>query len=171
MLCLLYLFLIVLCGILHKTVEQQDLLSLNDILVVYRKQNRPILVTYRYAQFIEIRINQFLDHLGVYNLHLGYHEQQMPDLLLDIIRLGLEKLIEGFGSVNLSHGAKGNKFITFCKIKCMAGVRIKSLQATTCDPNRVIAWLMKKGIAFLMVFPFGAQRWCITLGMSQVRMK
>ena len=96
MLCLLYLFLIVLCGLLHKTVEQQYLLSLYDILVVYRKQNRPILVTYRYAQFIEISVNQFLDHLGVYNLHFGYHEQQIPDLLLDIIRQGVEKLIEGF---------------------------------------------------------------------------
>ena len=52
MLCLLYLFLIVLCGLLHKTVEQQYLLSLHEILLVYRKQNRPILVPGRYAQFI-----------------------------------------------------------------------------------------------------------------------
>lgn len=129
MLCLLYLFLIVLCGLLQKTVEQQYLLSLYDILVVYRKQDRPILVADRYAQFIEVRINQFFDYLGVNNLHLGYHKQQIPDFLLDIIRQGLEKLIEGFGSVNLSH--EGNKFITFCKIKSMAGVRIKSLQAAT----------------------------------------
>ena len=106
MLCLLYLFLIVLSGLLHKTVEQQNLLSLYNVIVVYRKKNRPILVADRYTQFIKIRINQFLDHLGVYNLHLGYHEQQIPDLLLDIIRQGLEKLIEGFGSVNLSRGTK-----------------------------------------------------------------
>lgn len=66
MLCLLYLFLIVLGGLLHKTVEQQNLLSLYDVIVVYRKKNRPILVADRYTQFIEIRINQFLDHLGVY---------------------------------------------------------------------------------------------------------
>ena len=54
MLCLLYLFLIVLCGLLHKTVEQQYLLSLHEILLVYRKQNRPILVPDRYAQFIHL---------------------------------------------------------------------------------------------------------------------
>ncbi len=54
MLCLLYLFLIVLCGLLHKTVEQQYLLSLHKILLVYRKQNRPILVPDRYAQFIHL---------------------------------------------------------------------------------------------------------------------
>ena len=84
MLCLLYLFLIVLGGLLHKTVEQQNLLSLYNVIVVYRKKNRPILVADRYTQFIKIRINQFLDHLGVYNLHLGYHKQQIPNLLLDI---------------------------------------------------------------------------------------
>ena len=106
MLCLLYLFLIVLGGLLHKTVEQQNLLSLYNIIMVYRKKNRPILVAYRYTQFIEIRINQFLDHLGVYNLHLGYHKQKLPNLLLDIIQQGLEKLIESFGSVNLPHTAK-----------------------------------------------------------------
>ena len=50
----LYLFLIVLCGLLHKTVEQQYLLSLHEILLVYRKQNRPILVPDRYAQFIHL---------------------------------------------------------------------------------------------------------------------
>ena len=54
MLSLLYLFLIVLCGLLHKTVEQQYLLSLHEILLVYRKQNRPILVPDRYAQFIHL---------------------------------------------------------------------------------------------------------------------
>ena len=54
MLCLLYLFLIVLCGLLHKPVEQQYLLSLHEILLVYRKQNRPILVPDRYAQFIHL---------------------------------------------------------------------------------------------------------------------
>ena len=54
MLCLLYFFLIVLCGLLHKTVEQQYLLSLHEILLVYRKQNRPILVPDRYAQFIHL---------------------------------------------------------------------------------------------------------------------
>ena len=54
MLCLLYLFLIALCGLLHKTVEQQYLLSLHEILLVYRKQNRPILVPDRYAQFIHL---------------------------------------------------------------------------------------------------------------------
>ena len=54
MLCLLYLFLIVLCGLLHKTVEQQYLLSLHEILLAYRKQNRPILVPDRYAQFIHL---------------------------------------------------------------------------------------------------------------------
>ena len=54
MLCLLYLFLIVLCGLLHKTVEQQYLLSLHKILLVYRKQNRPTLVPDRYAQFIHL---------------------------------------------------------------------------------------------------------------------
>ena len=54
MLCLLYLFLIVLGGLLHKTVEQQNLLSLYEILLVYRKQNRPILVPDRYAQFIHL---------------------------------------------------------------------------------------------------------------------
>ena len=63
MLCLLYLFLIVLCGLLHKTVEQQYLLSLYDVLVVYRKKNRPILVADRYTQFIKIRIYQFLTTL------------------------------------------------------------------------------------------------------------
>ena len=115
MLCLLYLFLIVLGGLLHKTVEQQYLLSLYDILMVYRKQNRPILVAYRYTQFIEIRINQFLDHLGVYNLHLGYHKQQLPNLLLDIIRQGLEKLIESFGSVNLPHSTKVINLLQFAK--------------------------------------------------------
>ena len=70
------------------------------------KKNRPILVADRYTQFIKIRINQFLDHLGVYNLHLGYHKQKLPNLLLDIIQQGLEKLIESFGSVNLPHTAK-----------------------------------------------------------------
>ena len=54
MLCLLYLFLIVLGGLLHKTVEQQYLLSLHEILLVYRKQNRPMLVPDRYAQFIHL---------------------------------------------------------------------------------------------------------------------
>ena len=116
MLCLLYLFLIVLCGLLHKTIEQQYLLSLYDIFMVYRKQNRPILVTDRYAQFIEIRINEFLDHLSVYNLHLGYHKQQIPNLFLDIIRQGFEKLIEGFSSINLSHGAKVINLLQFAKL-------------------------------------------------------
>ena len=63
MLCLLYRFLIVLGGLLHKTVEQQNLLSLYNVIVVYRKKNRPILVAYRYTQFIEIRINRFLTTL------------------------------------------------------------------------------------------------------------
>ena len=54
MLCLLYLFLIVLGGLLHKTVEQQNLLSLYNVIVVYRKKNRPILVADRYAQFIHL---------------------------------------------------------------------------------------------------------------------
>ena len=63
MLCLLYLFLIVLGGLLHKTVEQQNLLSLYNVIVVYRKKNRPILVADRYTQFIKIRINRFLTTL------------------------------------------------------------------------------------------------------------
>ena len=115
MLCLLYLFLIVLSGLLHKTVEQQNLLSLYNVIVVYRKKNRPILVADRYTQFIKIRINQFLDHLGVYNLHLGYHKQQIPNLLLDIIRQGLEKLIESFGSINLPRTAKVINLLQFAK--------------------------------------------------------
>ena len=83
MLCLLYLFLIALCGLLHKTVEQQYLLSLHEILLAYRKQNR---------------------------------------LLLDIIRQGLEKLIEGFGSVNLSHYS-GTKVIIYYIPQKMYGGR------------------------------------------------
>ena len=111
----MYLFLIVLGGLLYKTVEQQNLLSLYNVIMVYRKKNRPILVAYRYTQFIEIRINQFLDHLGVYNLHLGYHKQKLPNLLLDIIRQGLEKLIESFGSVNLPHTVKVINLLQFAK--------------------------------------------------------
>ena len=60
---LFYLFLIVLCGLFHKTIQKKYLLGFNEILVVNGKEDYSILIAYRYTQLIEIGIYKFLYHL------------------------------------------------------------------------------------------------------------
>lgn len=63
MFCFLYLLFIVLCGLLHKTIQKKYLLGFNKILMVNGEEDYSILIAYRYAQLIEICIYKFLTNL------------------------------------------------------------------------------------------------------------
>lgn len=86
MLCPFNLFPIVFSGLFYKTVKQQYPLGLHNIVVVYCEKGHTILAACRYSKFIEIRINQFFDNLGIYDLHLRNNIKQIFDLLLNIRR-------------------------------------------------------------------------------------
>lgn len=66
----MYLFLIVLCGLLHKTIQKKYLFGFNKVLVVNGKENNSILIAYRNKQLIEICICKLLYQLGIYNLYI-----------------------------------------------------------------------------------------------------
>ena len=66
----MYLFLIVLCGLLHKTIQKKYLLGFNEVLVVNGEEDYSILITYRYAELIEICIYKFLYQLSISGLYI-----------------------------------------------------------------------------------------------------
>jgi len=82
----LYLLLIVLCGLLHKTIQKKYLFGFNEILVVNGKEDYSILITNRNMQFLEIGIYKFLYQLGIYDLYIRNNVHCIFNFVLNICR-------------------------------------------------------------------------------------
>ena len=115
MFCFLYLFLIVLCGLLHKTIQKKYLLGFNEILMVNGEEDYSILITYRNTLLIEISIYKFLYQLGIYDLYVCLYVHRIFYLVLNICRQRVVKLIKFCTSYHSSHVANVMHLLHFTK--------------------------------------------------------
>ena len=115
MLCLFNLFLVIFSGLLYKSIEQQNLLSLDEIFMVNGKEYNTILIANRYAQLVKIGINQLLYKFGIDYLYLCKNIHRIKHLALNILRQRVVKLIEFCTPYHSAHSANVIHLLHFTK--------------------------------------------------------